>query len=290
MLSDDEKMDIDRETMIAIDTFPILDSFCVSRCPADYVYQIMAPPLVSPHTNLQIEMENQELEAYIVDCHREGMTSSLWINETQTTFTFGHGISVTEIILRSYPKGKPISQMPTFIDCLSITSLSLGRGEPVAPDKLSLFPNLTRFTFIFEVSVTGTERQMLSDTLNPELPISCPKLAFIGMILRKRNPTSVTYLDEAETAVEYFLESWLGIHGEIFGTIRLQDEIKPSRWEVYIPLFEIYLESFELGAVTGQEIRPLFPSMREFTPPIHLQPSVGQTQPFRGFSQTFDLS
>ncbi|PVF96887.1 hypothetical protein CPB86DRAFT_477325 [Serendipita vermifera] len=212
---------------------------------------MLIKPLISSYTNLYIEMDLVKTEALALNWYRGEDTSSFWVDGDRTSHILNHGACSTEIVLGLYQEPNAISKLPAFIDCLFIRSIYLGGGEPLTAHELGTFPNLTHFEFIIEISCFKTYKRALSDTLNSELPISCPNLNFIGLYIRSFFLVPISHVDGAESAIENFLEGWLDIHGKVFGTIRVEDGTKPSRWKEKIPLLEMMLNSFELGDCDG---------------------------------------
>ncbi|PVF96882.1 hypothetical protein CPB86DRAFT_826893 [Serendipita vermifera] len=251
----------DRDAIIAADTFPKLQILSIAYCTADFVAKVLIPPLVSPDTNLHITMTTNETRSLALNCHREEMESSLWIYNSQSSFLFSHETSLTKIDLGTIYNVEPISQIPVFIDCNSIVSLAL-MEECLTSSELILFPSLIRLAF---ASILGEEKNSLTNVLNPDLILSCPNLNFIGLILRGYQQSWMEYDDDTGLVIESFLETWIEIHGKVFGTLRVQDEVDPSRWEAHAPLLEMILENFELGEAMANEEKPIFPETRDFT-------------------------
>jgi hypothetical protein len=289
-------MDIDNDETgmnlgpVVTEAFPTLDSISMSNCTIEYLSQMLIPRLVSSHTNLQIDVETDDpqSERFPLNCHREG-ASSLWVDQDRTTFVFHHAKSITDITLATYAEVKTITPILAFINGHSITSLFLRGGEPLAPNELGILPNLTHFNFLLQILAVRTnkrtisttlnlDKRMLGDTLNSNLPIFCPRLVYIGLILQKNSSKPMTQDDQVDKAIENFLESWVETHGKRFGTIRIQDEIKPSRWGEIIPRLKDLTEAFELGTVTGFESEPDFPTMRKFASRL---PRSKSTEGFR---------
>ncbi|PVF96888.1 hypothetical protein CPB86DRAFT_708196 [Serendipita vermifera] len=260
-------MDIDYESRVTTNTFPTLYILSIANCSASLIAQILIKPLISSRTNLYIDTDDVPVDSLVPICYRRGDASSLWVNKDRISHIFSHGICVTELVLRTYFGPNLVLKLPAYIDCLPIKSLYVDGGETLTALELGTFLNLSHFEFKFEVSRFKAYKRVLKDTLNPKLPLSCPHLGFIGLILQTDSFESILRADGAEYAIEEFLKSWFEIHGKVFGTIRVQDGINPSRWEAKIPLLEKMLDSFELRDVMGYEGRPNFPLTHQFTNP-----------------------
>jgi hypothetical protein len=253
----------DREAIVASNTFPKLHILSITQCSVEYVSQILIPPLILPHTNVHLEVNLPRFGSFELNYHRETMASTLWVYNNRSSYLLSHEISFTNFILPLRHNTEPLSHISTFIDCSSIASLSLPE-DPFTSAEISIFPNLTRLEFVFPGFNIGVETSSLTNILNHDIPLSCPNLEFIGLVFQDSPRLSIDYPDGASAVIEYFLESWMEIHGRIFGTIRIQDEINPYRWEVYAPVLEIMLETFEIGVVAVSDGIPIFPRTWEF--------------------------
>ncbi|PVF96883.1 hypothetical protein CPB86DRAFT_786521 [Serendipita vermifera] len=262
MLAADNPGRLDHATIMESTTFPNLDFLCIKHCPGSYISGILIPPLITPDTNVYLEADTPESP---IRLDRGGMVSTLWVDTfRRNSFLIGHQTSLTEILLKEDDNAKLLSQLPVFINCYCITTIDLNGYMPTS-DELNAFPSLARLTILFAVSPADIEKRSLDTTLNQAVPMLCPQLQYIGLILRRMGPQTAAYIDGAAPAVEEFLNHWVRVHGKRFGTIRIQDEINPSRWSRrLVPLFETMLQSFELGDITNQEsnIRPKFPATR----------------------------
>jgi hypothetical protein len=255
----------DCQNAMAVNAYPKLDFLCIKDCNTLFVSQIVLSPLISPSTNVYIEMGTVENNTLPFNLHREGMLSTLWIDAfRRNSLLFSHQSSLTEIALRVDDHVTPISLAPFFMNCHNVTSLELN-GHLATPNELGLFPNLSQLTILFLVSPADVEKRSLVTTLNASLPRLCSQLKVISLILRRNGATSAAYIDGAGPVIEDFLNYWVDFHGKWFGTIRVQDDINPSRWHRrLIPLFKTMLFCFELGNIAELESsnRPKFPVTR----------------------------
>ncbi|PVF96884.1 hypothetical protein CPB86DRAFT_798561 [Serendipita vermifera] len=97
---------------------------------------------------------------------------------------------------------------------------------------------------LFVLSKLSVLKELRMDN---DLILSCSHLNFIGLILRGSQQSWMGCEDDPGLVIESFLESWVEIYGKVFGTLRVQDEADPWRWETHAPLLEMILENFELG-------------------------------------------
>jgi hypothetical protein len=265
MFSFTEQDGLDFENALAINAYPKLDFLCMKGCNSLFVSHITTSSLISPFTNVYIEMGAVENNTLTFNLHREGMRSTLWIDAfRRNSLSFSHQFSLTEIALKSDHPIRPISLAPFFMNCHNVTSLELN-GDLATSDELGLFPNLNRLNILFLVSPADVEKRSLVTALNASLPRLCPQLRVIGLILRRNGVPSAAYIDGAGPAIEDFLNYWVDFHGRWFGTIRVQDEINPSRWHRrLIPLFKTMLFCFELENITELDSsnKPKFPATR----------------------------
>ncbi|PVF96889.1 hypothetical protein CPB86DRAFT_816011 [Serendipita vermifera] len=248
---------------------PTLDLIWIRGYNAHNLSQILIPPFIDSSTNVRVEMVPDRENPLKFNCKKKDIPSSLWVRSWQNGFLLDHHTASTEVIFHSKTDTKidteetSMFMIPTFVSPSFIVSLSLdGRGDPPPIALLQKFPNLTRLHFLFVLSLESAALRSISTTLNGNLARSCPQLEFIGLTLRKAHPkTRIPYSDGAEYAVKDFSKSWLEIHGAIFGTVRLQDEIKPARWERHMSTLKNLVRSFELGYMRSQ---PSFPRARKF--------------------------
>jgi hypothetical protein len=188
--------------------------------------------------------------------------TSIWVRSKEDNILFVQGTVFTEVIIhKNHPiEGKFASVIPSFVNPLHITSLSLdGTGNPPPIGLLRRFPNLVNLYFLFVLSEEFAVLRSVFATLNSQLAVSFPRLEFIGLTLRRESP--VPYGDKADYAIKDFLKTWIRLYGSVFRTIRVQDEIQPTRWERQMPILKTLVGSFELEHMRSQ---PQFPAVRLF--------------------------
>ncbi|PVF96892.1 hypothetical protein CPB86DRAFT_874598 [Serendipita vermifera] len=271
------RLDSNPEAILETDKLPTLSLLWIRGYKAHELSQMLISPLILPHTNVRVEIEAVEHQetALVFNCKRKDMLSSLWTRTKQNAFLLDYSIASTEVILHSNQDFEDLfmSTIPTFVNPACIVSFSLdGRGDPPPISLIREFANLAHLQFLFILSIESAALRSVSTTLNRNLASSCPQLESIGITLRRACTTpSIPYGDGAEYAIKDFLKSWLREHDAMFGTVRIQDGIKPARWERHVPVLKTLVRSFELGEMRSQ---PRFPREREFGGSRDLEPDA----------------
>jgi hypothetical protein len=249
----------------AISRLPTLDFLWIRGYHDHDISRILVSSLIRPSTHIHLEVAIRTTTALAIDHRNKDTISSLWVRSKENDLLLVQDNVFTEIKLYrdDITEGNFMSTISAFINPLCITSLSLdGTGNPPPIGLLRQFPNLVNLHFLFLHSKESAPLRSVSTTLNNELAVSFPRLEFIGLTLRNTFPFSPTpYGDGAEYAVKDFLQSWIRMHGAVFRTIRIQDAIKPTRWERHVTILTTLVGSFELGHMRSQ---PGFPTPRLF--------------------------
>jgi hypothetical protein len=249
----------------------------------EFVVQFLIPPLIQPASNLYIEPFPGELRTLSFSELRNDVVSSIWIDRKQRRAIYNHDTGLTELTLDINDDRGDKFTFPRSMNLESVLSLTWINGNPFTVEELAPFMSLVQLSFIYSPSPVGTTNFTLTSTINDDLVLTCPNLSYIGIILRKSSVTSIVFKDDAEEALGNFLDTWIEVHGRIFSTIQIQDEIKPSRWAEYIGPFQGIVESFEVREVTANLAAPGFPKCREFLP----EATYTEPKAFKGFAQLF---
>ncbi|PVF96885.1 hypothetical protein CPB86DRAFT_798562 [Serendipita vermifera] len=250
---------ISHENVMTSDTFPSLNFLCIKHCHSSYVSAILIPPIIKPGTNVYLEADTIEGP---IRLDRRETASTLWVDTPRSnSFLIEHQTSLTEIILKEKGSINLLSQLADFMNCHRVTSINLGGHFPTR-EELSSFPSLVQLVILFRVTPGDVKDRSLAATLNQYLPLLCPQLRFIGLILQRLSPLKVAYVDGTRSIIEEFLDHWRSAHNRPFNTIQIQDEINPLRWGPGLAsLLETRVQSFGLGNVQSDP-QLSFPSTR----------------------------
>jgi hypothetical protein len=171
---------------------------------------------------------------------------------------------LTELTLDNNEERQDEFKFPRSMNLKLVLSLAWINVNPFTVGELTPFRSLIQLSFIYSPSPVGTTKVTLTSIINDDLAFTCPNLSYIGIILHKSVVTSIIFKDDAEDALVNFLDTWIEVHGRIFSSIQIQDEIEPDRWAECIITFQGFVESFQVGKVTANLAAPVLPKVASF--------------------------
>jgi hypothetical protein len=201
--------------------------------------------------NLINDSLKSDAKAVYIHPHSYGATDA---DEDQTIY-YEHDLSISQITMKGCnPRG---FALPSALRIPPIEALTYITDRPHSVFIWRGLGNLRNLSFTFTPGLLYGLPTSLEAVLSDELRQYCPRLEYIGIVLKKAAANSerfgssgVGFKDQAESVIPAFLEDWFVHHGKKFISMCIQDEIKPYRWEICFPVFEAFIERFEIGHVS----------------------------------------
>lgn len=247
----------------------------------------LRPGIITSSTNLQIEPRPH------IEFYRDLPTTAGWIDFENQYFLFQHGSAadsgcLTRVALGNVDRFPLIDRAISSVPRDSIERL-FWTGASISDRSLECCPSLVVLAFEFYVAAAGKPKDRLTDVVNDELASSCPHLKYLGITIRRPKAGGILQRDDAEEAIDAFLEAWINSYGETFSIVEICDEYRPKRWMDKLDVLRMCADTFEIRkeSVLNRFKPPTFPTPRQFVVQEKEEDLVSGAQPFRGFAQTF---
>lgn len=241
----------------------------LTKLPPSLLLKFLTWITLPPSAHLRVDDWPLQLPLHIFNNARRCDAKAAYIDESRQIIYYDHETSISQIKVGNSPMG--VLQLPSVISVESIYTLTFMNGHPNPNFMWSRYGNLRNLSFAFHPRIINNQASGLYFVLRNELLINCPRLEFLGIVLRRGDGSATTgigFRDRAEDALPFFLEYWKERYLRRFHRIRIQDEIKPMRWQICAPFFESLVEHFELGYVSLELPFDPVPRPRRFQPDI----------------------
>ncbi|CCA74317.1 hypothetical protein PIIN_08270 [Serendipita indica DSM 11827] len=177
-------------------------------------------------------------------------------------FVYEHEQSLTRII---HTQASPGTSTPeTHGQVLRLTAFP--QLVRINSRDLDTFTHLQELYIDFEPAPVETVDPGLSILFNQDLAVSCPRLSHISIQLIKPPPHTVVQNYEPANDLAVFLDVWIELNQTVFASIHIHDEIRPSRWTVYMDFFRGLTGEFEVYRKCKDRVVPQFPVPTQFLP------------------------